>query len=257
MPNEIAASMEAVRVQIEGITASFRYPHFLIGRQPTYSMPPPSTVFGQIAGALGEFPNPADLQFAYTFSCERSRVDDLELIWFVEPNTATQGKTKDYNLYATSNVLPREWLIRPRMTLYVKARDLDRLYHAFREPRYTPTLGRSQDLVSYRRVDRVRLHPRTEGRFDSSLVPIEFRERLPFGASVLMPRFIDPGDRRNVTWAWYITLDQPVSVGPGARFEPQTDEVFWADPDARSDTDGRERLLAFHSFTDGSRHSPS
>ena len=242
-------TLEVVRVEVEGVTASFRYPHFLIGRQPTYPMPPPSTIYGMIAGAIGDYPAPAAVRFAYHFACERDRVDDLETIWFVEPNTSTRGPTRDHNLNAVSNVLPREWLIRPRMTLYLAGGKLDTLYDAFRVPRYLPVLGRSQDIVGYRSVDRVQLHKRRTGRFDESLLPQAVRDRLRFGPTIHMPRFVDPDNRTEVLWDWFVALDQATPVGPGEQFEPEEGEMFWADPDTRNPATGRERLLIFHAFT--------
>lgn len=240
---------EAIRVEVEGPTASFRYPHFLIGRQPSYSMPPPSTVYGLIAGVLGDLPHPEAIRFAYRFECIGDPVDDVELIWFVEPNMATRGATKDINITATSNVLPREWLVFPRMTLYLTGENLEQLYAAFRAPHYVPVLGRSQDLVSFRRVDRVRLKRKDWGRFDPTLLPIRFRDRLPFGSSTHMPRFIRPENRRRVEWDWFITLDQSVTVGQGLQFQPEPEDILWADPDTLDPDTGRERLLVFHSFT--------
>ena len=65
------------KVTIEAPVVSFRYPHFLIARQPTFVMPPPSTIFGHVAkAALGEWPA-KPLHFAYSFRCD-GRARDLE-----------------------------------------------------------------------------------------------------------------------------------------------------------------------------------
>jgi CRISPR-associated protein Cas5t len=254
--SELAAeSIEAVRIEIEGMTTSFRYPHLLIGRQPTYPMPPPSTVYGLISAALGAFPDPKGIQFAYRFVCEPERIDDLEVIWSAQAATTRELVRGGFSTEVTSNVLPREWLIHPRMTLYIHGENLDTLHDAFREPRYPPVLGRSQDLVSFRRVDRVQLYRRTAGRFDESLLPRVLRDRVRYGPTVNMPRFIDPEDRRKVQWDWFVVLDQPIPVGPGQLFEPATGDLFWADPDTRSPVTGRERLLVFHSFVRDAEHS--
>ena len=50
--------MRVAKVRILAPTASFRYPHFLVGKQITYSMPPPSTIYGHVASAVGQLPPP-------------------------------------------------------------------------------------------------------------------------------------------------------------------------------------------------------
>jgi len=36
--------MPVLRIEAEGLTTSFRYPHCLAIRQPTFLMPPPATI---------------------------------------------------------------------------------------------------------------------------------------------------------------------------------------------------------------------
>jgi CRISPR-associated protein Cas5t len=59
--------LKAAKIVIEGPVASFRYPHFLIGRQISFDMPPPSTIYGHIASAVGEWLDAAGIKFAYNF----------------------------------------------------------------------------------------------------------------------------------------------------------------------------------------------
>ena len=230
--------LEAVKVELEGPVASFRYPHFLIGRQPTYPMPPPSTIYGLISAALGHFPDPEALQFAYRFECARHRVDDVETIWFVQPNTATRGEAARKNLEATSNILPREWLVHPRLTLYVTGGKLEALYRAFRSPCYILTLGRSQELVSVRRVERVVLHTARRGWLGPGLLPVSFREKAPLAPAFYMPRFITPRSRHQVAWDWFLALDTPV------RLESDAPEPCWTEASGSNEP----HLLYFHAF---------
>jgi len=60
--------MEALKVTAEGLTTSFRYPHFVQGVQPTYEMPPPATVYGLVCGVLGEWFDPRGVRFALHFT---------------------------------------------------------------------------------------------------------------------------------------------------------------------------------------------
>ena len=233
---------EAVRIEIEGVTASFRYPHFLMGRQPTYPMPPLTTIYGLISAALGNFPEPENLQVAYSFTCETERTDDLEKLWFIEANTATRGVSKDYNLNASSNVQYREMLINPKLTLYIIAPNSNAVYNAFREPKYTLLLGRSQDLVSVRTVTKVNLKIADSGRLSPGLLPHGLREYIPEGISINMPRFINPENRHEINWDWFIALEQPAKLAPN-----QKPEIT-----AYEDTSlgAKDNLLFFHQFVE-------
>ncbi len=64
--------MRVLKVVLEGITTSFRYPHFMMGVQPSFPMPPPATIYGHICSALGEWIDPKGLAFAYHFTAQEA-----------------------------------------------------------------------------------------------------------------------------------------------------------------------------------------
>ena len=45
--------MEFLRVEISAMTASFRYPMFVVSYQPTYPVPPVSTLYGLLSCGQG------------------------------------------------------------------------------------------------------------------------------------------------------------------------------------------------------------
>src|SRR5690349_16743254 len=147
--------MRVLKVELEGMTTSFRYPHFLVGRQPSLPLPPPATIYGHISSALGYWPDPASVQFAYSFRCA-GRVDDLESQHIVG---ASSGRFKGYpkNLEGNINPTYRQVLLSPRLSLYLLADNLEHYLQAFRQPRYAVVLGRSQDLATYTRVEMIEL----------------------------------------------------------------------------------------------------
>ena len=71
--------MQVLKIVAEGAITSFRYPHFMQGVQPTYEMPPPATLYGHIASALGEWFDPQGVQFAICFSFLK-RAQEVEKI---------------------------------------------------------------------------------------------------------------------------------------------------------------------------------
>lgn len=197
--------MKVLRIELEAPVCSFRYPHFLVGRQPSFHMPPPATIFGHIASALGEWPDPKSLRFAYRFTT-LGRGDDLENQHIVVPGGGSfdaGGARVPKSLDATIQPARREFLFGARLVLYLDRLDLA---EAFRAPAFPVVLGRSQDLACYTRVEEVTLERADRGYFENTILPFEFRQRTSRGVTVLMPRYIAPPPLRQATFDRFIVL---------------------------------------------------
>lgn len=247
--------MEVLKVELEGIVTSFRYPHFLVGRHPSYRMPPPATIYGHICGALGEWIDPKLVKFGYNFT-HNGRGDDYEHIYKVIVGSGKIDKKWGHsrNIELELDPISRELLLFPKLTLYIHAPQiLDVLYKSFQEPRYAVILGRSQDLAAYRNVKIIQLEKSVQGYFENTLLPWSFRTRTVIGTTVLMPRFIKPEDRSQVEWERYIILEHRVFYGiseeAGAKtiIKYETDEPVWIDPETH-EIKGTKRGIAWHSF---------
>lgn len=230
--------MRVLRVELEAPICSFRYPHFLVGRQLTFDMPPPSTIFGHIASALGEWPDPRAVRFAYHFTCLGTG-QDLENQHIVTPATGGKLPSGDAKaLDATVQPTRRQFLLGARMTLYVDRLDFR---SAFDLPTFPVVLGRSQDLACYARVDEVDLERSDRGYFENTLLPFEFRTRTGRGVTVLMPRYIGPPPGRDAMFDRFIVLRERVYHAPPGVEEPSGSRRLlsgpgdaldvWVDPD--------------------------
>src|SRR2546429_5369568 len=138
--------MHVLKVVAEGLTTSFRRPHFMHGIQPTFRMPPPATIYGHICSALGEVIPPEGVAFAYHF-ISRIGFDDIEHTHVLNISSGKLPGTK-YSKVLEGRVNPfkRELLFQPKLTLYLNHPEW---IDAFRSPHYTVVLGRSQDLFTY------------------------------------------------------------------------------------------------------------
>ncbi|MCX8024170.1 MAG: CRISPR-associated protein Cas5, partial [Thermanaerothrix sp.] len=85
--------MKVLKIIAEGITTSFRYPHFMQVIQPTFEMPPPATIYGHICSALGYWVEPEGIEFAYHFTYQ-TKFDDLEHIHVLKPGSGKIPNTK-------------------------------------------------------------------------------------------------------------------------------------------------------------------
>jgi CRISPR-associated protein Cas5t len=244
------------KVVVEALTASFRHPHFLIGRQLTFEAPPPSTIHGLLAAAAGDYPDPASFEFGYIFSAAK-KASDLEkqhVIYRQGGKLESDGVIYPKNIEGSIQPYEREFLFRPRLELYL---DPPELADVFLTPAYCLSLGRSQDLAAVVSVERCTLHECSSAYLENTLLPFEYRPHLPQGVTLQMPHWIGPAPRRETIFKRYIQLRPRVFAGevsegpaPAAnfRFLDSGERCWWTDPGSPL-VQGLHRGIVFHSLT--------
>ena len=255
----MAGIVDVLKIEMSAITASFRYPHVMIGRLPTFEMPPPATIYGHLCGVWGEWFNPGDLEFSYVFT-HGGIGEDVELGHMIEFGSGRSEKTLGglpKNMEGSLNPQRRQFLFRPRMTLYLKGNDkiLQRLEQAFKSPAFAYILGRSQDLATVHSITWVRLKQASGAFFANTLLPWTLRQWVSVGRPVYMPKWINYHKLREPVFERYLEIDdRPLRIfGEGVE-----EDVFNVEPFANlvvdeSDTRtflGRElpRGVWFHSW---------
>lgn len=250
--------MRVARVTVHAPVTSFRHPFFVTGRQPTSLMPPPSTVLGHCASALGGWPDPKTFFFGIYFIF-RARGHDLEhqhITQALGAKAKTFVETASGRERATTEItvqpVLRDFLFDTRMTLYLPP-DLGR---AFRTPVHTVVLGRSQDLAEVVSVEEVELERPVRARLNHTLLPAALRPSVRFGSTVLFTRYVSPPPEREASFAQYIVLHEPVDYAPEAdpnrafvRVEGLATDELWCDPTAVDD-DGFSRGIWLHRVMD-------
>lgn len=236
--------MEVLKVVAEGLTTSFRYPHFMQGVQPTFEMPPPATIYGHICSALGEWFDPAGVEFALHFSFQ-ARFEDMEHTHMVQPATGKlPGMSVPKTLEGNVNPFQRGILFRPRLVLYVNRPEWEQ---RFRSPHYAVALGRSQDLFTYTYVGVVNLERAPSAYFEHTLAPYSFARRTAQGVVVLMPRFLDYQRNRYPVFGRYVVLHRRVHTRDFLRVSGESETQFWVDPTVPA-VDGDHLGLIFHTW---------
>ena len=237
--------MRVLKIVAEGITTSFRYPHFMQQIHPSYQMPPPATIYGHICSALGDWVDPTGVEFAYHFTHE-GQTTDIEHIILLGRSTGNLPGTKEPKvLQGNVNPFERDLLFRPKLTLYLNRPDWKR---AFRSPRYVVVLGRSQDLFTYTSVNVLELKRDNNAYFEHTLAPYEMALRSMRGIVTTMPRYLNYSQNRRPTFGRYTILKDRVMM--------ESENGFWVDPTTEEDG-GRHLGLAFLSFTGGESESIS
>lgn len=231
-----ANALEVVKVILKGTITSFRYPHFVQGVQPTYEMPPPSTLYGYICACLGRFERPDMLSFGVHFTYEAKFID-LEQ---VQIDKFREGSSLQREF--TMNVFQRELLFNPTLTLYIAPSSyLD----SFRRPYYPIALGRSQDLMTCISAKQVTLQRASQAYFEHTLLPASYAPRFPRTIATTMARYID--ENRQAAWENYAIIKERA-------FYPDENDPFrqnytpvWIDPDAPI-IEGLARGVILHNF---------
>lgn len=206
--------MRVLKIQLEGVTASFRYPHFMWGKHPTFLMPPPATIYGHICSALGDWIEPEGILFAYVFT-HNGIHEDLEHCITLQPSTGRFPREGEFlemgglrkNLEGNINPLKREFLFQPRLTLYINRPDW---VEAFRHPHYPVLLGRSQDLATYTQVTTTELRPADHAYYEHTLLPWSWRTRTIKCITYNMPRYVDYRNGRRAFFRQYLALTERV-----------------------------------------------
>jgi CRISPR-associated protein Cas5t len=176
--------MRVARIHICGWTASFRYPTFVSGFQPSLPVPPLSTIYGLLSAAKGELVTPNDVAVGYIFQ-SKGRAIDLETIYELS-KTALQ---------ANSNVVKREILFEPELFLYLP----DTAFaDYFRQPFYPLLLGRSTELVMVTEIKEIELEEKSSVRIGGSIFPFKPELKIAGKLQALPTHFSDETPRRAV-----------------------------------------------------------
>lgn len=229
--------MDVLKVVAEGLTTSFRYPHFVQGVHPTFEMPPPATIYGHICSAVGDLIPSDTTLFAYHFTYD-AKFEDYEHLHFYPSKS---GKSP-------INPFKREMLFNPRLTLYLSNTDLEPYFH---NPHYPVVLGRSQDLMMYTNVERITLEQRDITFYEGTLIPLHLAAFIGGRfVAVTMPRFID--EERRPIWDQFGVLHDRVEFPSDSTL--QFSEVpieIWVDPsqeDAKHPYKNLQRGIIWHSW---------
>lgn len=236
--------MRVLKVVAEGLTTSFRRPHFMHGIQPTFNMPPPATIYGHLCSALGDVVPPEGIAFAYHFTAQTS-FSDIEHTHIVyESSGKLQGTSYPKVLEGAVNPFKRDLLFQPRLILYLNRPEW---IDAFRSPRYAVVLGRSQDLFVYTSIQTIELQQAVNAYFEHTLLPYDMAVKVGSGITELLPRYLDYERKRTPTFARYLLLEHRVHSDGFWKFENEIDNIYWVDPTSSLEKEAHLGLN-FHTF---------
>lgn len=203
--------MEFLRAEIRAMTASFRYPMFIVGYQPTYRVPPVSTIYGLLSAAKGEKVGPADLMVGYDF-VSRGSGRDLERL-----RIYGDEKTRKPASFLGTDVIWREFLYDCTLTLYLSDLSFEKY---LRNPYYNILLGRQSDLACVSDIKRVDLEKEAEVEINNTIVP--FTGEMSGQVVSLPSDFTDKAERKPLNVRSYCIVESP-QVTSNGYLDPERD----------------------------------
>lgn len=234
--------MRVLKITAEGLTTSFRYPHFMQQIHPSFQMPPPTTIYGHICSAVGQWVDPEGLKFAYHFTHQGLATDIEHIIVLSRGKGKLPGTKYPKVLEGKVNPFDREIFFNPRLTLYLNRPEWEPF---FRSPHYAVVLGRSQDLFTYTEVSVIELRQAAEAYFEHTLLPYHMALQVMQGIAVTMPRYLDYENNRSPVFDRYLVVKDRIysktfynDVAP-----------YWTDPTSPAPK-GINLGLTFHTFTE-------
>lgn len=203
--------MKYLRILIEGWTASFRYPAFISGFQPTLPVPPLSTIYGLLSAAKGELVTPDETNVGFVFTSDAKAVD-LETVYELK---GLKGNK--------SNVAKREFLFNPSLYLYIDNLEFKKY---FKNPTYPMLLGRSSDLAIISEIKEINLEMKNNVKLGKTILP--FGTDGAFGIIQALPtHFSDSIPRKAIGTKPYLLMNQFFNYSGDCYFDSELDWGVW------------------------------
>ena len=203
--------MKYLRILIEGWTASFRYPAFISGFQPTLPVPPLSTIYGLLSAAKGELVTPDETNVGFVFTSDAKAVD-LETVYELK---GLKGNK--------SNVAKREFLFNPSLYLYIDNLEFKKY---FKNPTYPMLLGRSSDLAIISEIKEIDLEMKNNVKLGKTILP--FGTDGAFGIIQALPtHFSDSIPRKAIGTKPYLLMNQFFNYSGDCYFDSELDWGVW------------------------------
>jgi len=187
------------------MTASFRYPMFVVSYQPTYPVPPVSTMYGLLSAVKGSKVHLDEIKIGYIFE-SRGKGTDLERIYEYGIGDATK---KPVHRLGT-NIVQREFLYDCTLTMYLS--DV-RFGKYFMNPAYSLLLGRQPDLAYVKKIESVNLEKRDDVVINHTMIP--FTGEIPGQVISLPSDFTDTAERKPLQVKAYTIITTPQCISNG------------------------------------------
>jgi len=182
---------------------------FVVSYQPTYPVPPVSTIYGLLSAAKGSKVPLDEINVGYSFT-STGRGVDLERIYEYGDES---GKKPVHNL--GTNIIQREFLYNCILTLYLSDPQFAKY---FQNPEFTLLLGRQTDLAYVKSIETIELEKKNNVEICNTMVP--FTGEIPGQVISLPSDFTDTAQRKPLHVRSYAIVTSPQQIAEGY-FDPE------------------------------------
>lgn len=166
--------IKLLEIRFSGWTATPRMPFVLSGNALCMHTPSYSLLLGLIGCCLGRLVHPSEVKIGFKYSYDRA-AQDIETRQRLE----FDGKRLKKHSKGT-DAYTREFHVLPRLILWINRLDWKTF---FENPIGTPTLGRSQDILTIHSVKEVEVIPVKKAKISGCMLP--FTTNLQVGGQLV------------------------------------------------------------------------
>jgi CRISPR-associated protein Cas5t len=174
--------MKLLHVKVSGWTATFRLPLLYSGTGLTAPVPPYSTLLGFIGNLAAREIKPDETRIGYIFRSSGTATDMETTQRFKMSGNKLRPQEK--------GIVNRQFHLNPMLDLYL---DNLEFRDCFENPRNTPSLGRSQDLVWIEKPEIIEAENVSEGKIGGTLIP--FPQSNVSGQILNLPEYFSNQER--------------------------------------------------------------
>ncbi|MDQ3748799.1 MAG: type I-B CRISPR-associated protein Cas5b [Acidobacteriota bacterium] len=174
--------MKLLHAKIVGWTATFRMPLLYSGTGLTAPVPPYSTILGFIGNLAAREIKPRETRIGYIFKSSGTAIDMETTQRFKMSGDKLRPQEK--------GIVKRQFHLNPTLDIYLDNLDFQDF---FENPRNTPSLGRSQDLVWIEKTEIVEAESISEAKVGGTLLP--FPQKDASGQILNLPEYFFNDER--------------------------------------------------------------
>lgn len=161
---------EVLEIQLEGWTATPRLPFVISGNTLCMPVPSYSCILGLIGCCLGRLIEPSEVKvgFCYTFDETASDLETRHRLVVDGARIKPHSKGTDAH--------SREFHTLPKLTIWLNRTDWQPF---FDEPIGTPSLGRSQDILTIKNVNKITVTSVASAKIRGTMLPFNSTLQTP------------------------------------------------------------------------------
>lgn len=206
---------ELLQIKCSGWTASPRMPFILSGNSVCMHAPSYSMIIGMLGCCLGRYILANEVQIGFHYSFDSVAKD-------IERRHRLENKNQKIKMHHKgTDAYTREFHTRPKITIWIDRLDWEELIV---NPKGTPSLGASQDIVRIKSVEKVIVDKINKAKVSGTMIPFEIGQKSAGQLVQLAESFEEAGNSEEGRIA--VNSKTFMAIPSDGHAELETDNLF-------------------------------